>query len=1454
MKKNLQILMMMVLWGTFFLMRGYGQNQNLNAHLTINSFAIYDANDQAIPLDEGDDPANYSFGLASGEFAEIKFTYTINTGDYLIQAGDIVTISMVYAINNDFIYTDFSETPIYDNENNKIGTIRKNLGVYTITFSDNAVGKNTLNGSFSSGHSVKRHLSSSQDEVRIFKFNGVDYKYLAEKIDRKPISTERFYKACESSSSSSIMWNLGFFRRIERYLSDPVYATNRQDTNWVNQNMRFSDVYVEDTISDAGASRVSPPAFTALIFPPMSDDDPTTSTQATGTSVSITSFFTRLYPIAGESLDDFRDRVKNAPLQYGTYKVSDGLFVFMAFMGNWPNSGITYQNSGCETNVNNTTNSNWSDTQKQLWREVHAADNCLGGAVGVFTIQFNVEYSSPVVIETQKRNVARVYMSELTWPSASVGTMKPTAQEAIPQTGTVKVVKFDEDSRQPLAGIKFTLERWDGTAWVSHSIQGVSSWTTGNNGIIEISDIVDGRYRFVEDNTTAFDSGYDATKLKFYANADLTTEITDFTVNTTSTEGVLLYASNKKLVQYGEKYFYKNIADLPADVRTTLPTRDNVYYNGNVVIPESPSETTVTVGYYQYDFEGWDSTQITINNADAVFTGSWKKTALPVNLTVQKMLSGDPNGYDKDWTFELTVPQTVVSQVSSTPALTFDANGKASFTMKHGDSRTIAIPCGTVISIMETGTKGYEVSHDVVGKLNSNYSETVTDSTFNLTNIILEEPVIITFKNNKLYTVTYKPGTQGMFADDVHSGLNYNVSTPSFAGLKDGSGRPLGNPGYEFVGWDKEVKSFVTEDAEYVAQWGVASDSDACRVPISSITLGTHTDTTCTPMTVDGEVYPVVLINGHCWTKENLRTATPNSMVYSTDMNPADETTYGRLYTYSEATSLCPEGWHLPTSVETASLTTYDAWGLMSVDNWIVDGTDKSGFSAQPAGFYSYATQRFEGMRSTTGFLTDTEGNVFVINYYCCSANMEHTNSGNAYSVRCVKDASTAPNVVIDEKSCPEAQTVTDIESNVYATVKIGNQCWMRDNLRTTTSPSTKTYLVTTNYGSYTGKQACWYGNDSARYAPQNYGLLYNWNAAVDTFKAPQFGETSVNSDENNAVSVTFTGHRRGICPEGWHVPSREEWNTLTNNVGNNLGTYNAMGFSVVPVGYCSGSGFRVADDEAFFWSSSQLSTRFSAWFKYLSSSPSLFMNSMYNKSNGFSVRCVKDNDAVIDEKSCPEAKTVTDVDNNAYATVKIGNQCWMRQNMRATKYADGTAIDEGWTTASSSTPYYYNYTSSGIDLKDRGLLYNWSAATRNTPYNNVNVRGICPTGWHLPSDAEWDTLTTYVGSQSNYTCDNNTNNIAKALADTTGWNSSNNNCEVGKDRSDNNKTGFSAVPAGDCSGSSFNGAGAYANFWSSTQINSSHACYRALYYYLRSVDGNFTSKFYGYSVRCVKD
>ena len=250
--------------------------------------------------------------------------------------------------------------------------------------------------------------------------------------------------------------------------------------------------------------------------------------------------------------------------------------------------------------------------------------------------------------------------------------------------------------------------------------------------------------------------------------------------------------------------------------------------------------------------------------------------------------------------------------------------------------------------------------------------------------------------------------------------------------------------------------------------------------------------------------------------------------------------------------------------------------------------------------------------------------------------------------------------LVIDEKSCPDAQTVTDHEGNVYATVQIGNQCWMRDNLRTTTSPTTGTSLLPAPGAgkTYSGKQARWYNHDPTTYAPMNYGLLYNWNAAVDTFNTA-YGESSEETSNSAFVSVTFTGHRRGICPEGWHLPSDAEWTALTDYVssqseytcggnasyiakalastegwntgtascavGYNPGANNATGFSAIPAGRCDGSlPFSYAGIRATFWSSTQSGST-GAFYKCLTYSISIAERPTNDKYVGYSVRCVRD-------------------------------------------------------------------------------------------------------------------------------------------------------------------------------------------------------------------------------------
>ena len=220
-----------------------------------------------------------------------------------------------------------------------------------------------------------------------------------------------------------------------------------------------------------------------------------------------------------------------------------------------------------------------------------------------------------------------------------------------------------------------------------------------------------------------------------------------------------------------------------------------------------------------------------------------------------------------------------------------------------------------------------------------------------------------------------------------------------------------------------------------------------------------------------------------------------------------------------------------------------------------------------------------------------------------------------------------------------------------------------------------------------------------------------------------------------------------------------------------------------------------------------------------------------------------------VDGQPCPGTPTVTDYEGNVYATVQIGNQCWMKENMRATKYADGTSITQATTSQSSiTTPYYYN----PGNPTNYGYLYNWPAAKGLHSDN----QGICPDGWHVPSYGEWTELTQYVGSHSNYRCSSNYSTwIAKALAATTGWNTSTDTCVPGNTPSGNNATGFSALPAGNFSeyNNSYYGSGDIAYFWSSTEYDISYAyVFWMAYCYQHFGSDNGQNRSDGFSVRCL--
>ncbi len=194
----------------------------------------------------------------------------------------------------------------------------------------------------------------------------------------------------------------------------------------------------------------------------------------------------------------------------------------------------------------------------------------------------------------------------------------------------------------------------------------------------------------------------------------------------------------------------------------------------------------------------------------------------------------------------------------------------------------------------------------------------------------------------------------------------------------------------------------------------------------------------------------------------------------------------------------------------------------------------------------------------------------------------------------------------------------------------------------------------------------------------------------------------------------------------------------------------------------------------------------------------------------------------------------VSDIDGNTYTSIIINGQEWMQQNLAVTKYRNGDPIPTGLSDATwegTASGAYAIYNNDAPNNAIYGKLYNWFAVN--------DSRGVCPTGWHVPSDAEWTTLAINLGGSS----------VAGGkMKATTGWNSPNTGAT--------NESGFTALPGGNryYSGS-YGNIDIYCYLWSSTQLDDVVAWSRGLNYNYTDLDRNYGGrKQDGFSVRCVRD
>ena len=562
----------------------------------------------------------------------------------------------------------------------------------------------------------------------------------------------------------------------------------------------------------------------------------------------------------------------------------------------------------------------------------------------------------------------------------------------------------------------------------------------------------------------------------------------------------------------------------------------------------------------------------------------------------------------------------------------------------------------------------------------------------------------------------------------------------------------------------------------------------------------------------DGQIYKTINVGDKVWMAENLNYETEYSVCYNNYESFCMK--YGRLYTWKAANEACPAGWRLPTETDwvdllrMASVNVSAEQSLNSRKGWDgnANGLGILEFSAFPTGYFKSDEDRFGKMGDKVFFWSATEINgdsSFAVNLQNNSDvnNLIHKLKNFGFSVRCVKDKLPS-----GKQQQQKAETMKDSrDGRTYKTVKIGKQTWMAENLI------------------YKTQSSFCYGDSSSC---EKYGQLYDWRSLVN------------------------------ICPAGWHLPRKADWETLINAVGgeavagkmlkassdwhycerqkgrfeNGFGR-DDFGFSALPAGYrmnYSDYDEKIGFTTCFHSIEMDGSSDTAVCLPCCNDSIILQNNFSFN---AYSIRCIKDdeqkNGANGASSFVPPSNVVRGTfkdprDKKTYKTVKIGSQTWMAENIQyKTKNSECQDGDDN-----------------GQNCAESDRLYTWAAALK-----------ACPRGWHLPTEGDWNTLVSAVGGRLIASKVLKTTELASETHGTTvGW------CDYCNDVEGNGTDdyGFAARPVWD-EEALYNMNGLCAGFWSSTSVKADSASVMNIccYEHTNITNENKTSM---YTVRCVKD
>lgn len=264
---------------------------------------------------------------------------------------------------------------------------------------------------------------------------------------------------------------------------------------------------------------------------------------------------------------------------------------------------------------------------------------------------------------------------------------------------------------------------------------------------------------------------------------------------------------------------------------------------------------------------------------------------------------------------------------------------------------------------------------------------------------------------------------------------------------------------------------------------------------------------------------------------------------------------------YTLSASYTPYVWHgdslMTTGVYYDSLVTVKGCDSVYTLNLTVTDSDKVAITFNNNGGSGEMTQQKVNINMPTAIKANTFTNSY---WYFAGWNTQADGEGTSYADGASITLSAPITLFAQWKTwctgTPKASEigdgridkVKDHQGNEYAVVQIGGQCWMRENMRATTSPTTgSTIMLSSMVHSDVAKAACWYDNSQSSYG--KYGVMYNWCALMDTCKKKS-KEVATSDDDSEWTNDIPVNNRRGICPKGWHVPTVSDWSILTTTAG----------------------------------------------------------------------------------------------------------------------------------------------------------------------------------------------------------------------------------------------------------------------------------------------------------------